>query len=655
MSRETVHRQTLVVIGNGMVGHALCKKLVEHGAAESFRIIVFGDEPRPAYDRVHLSDCFSGQQSNSLELSPRAWYRRHGIALCVNEMVTKVDRKRRLVRTSSGVEIEYDKLVLATGSKPFVPPIAGTEHEGVFVYRTVEDLEKIRDYSQRTSSGAVIGGGLLGLEAAKALLDFGLETHVIEVAPGLMPRQLDADCGAVLQKEIESLGVHVHLVKRTSAIEKDTNEFVLRFSRGAALPVGMVVISAGIRPRDELAADCGLELGERGGVAVNDRLETSDPRIYAIGECACHAGTIYGLVAPGYQMADVLAENLTGSDAAFQGGDQSARLKLLGVDVATLGNPLGETPNATTVTARGDDFFRRLILRRGRVVGAMSVGPWDEVDRVRQAIAAGQRMRSWHLGRFERTGHLWPAGSSLQVGDWPEAAVVCSCLQVSRGTLSKACREGADSAAMLAQQTGASTVCGSCKPLLSELAGGLAEKVPTNSRGLLAASIAAALVAFVGLFVPLPFATSVESTWHAVDFLWRDSLAKQVSGYTLVGVSLIGLLLSIRKRISWFTLGAFANWRLIHSVVGLLTLLGLAAHTGFHLGGNLNFALATTFLALNVVGAATGAIVAWESRATGSTAMLLRKWRPRVTMLHIWLLWPVPVLLAFHIASVYYY
>lgn len=646
---------TLLIVGNGMVSHSLCEKLVHKDLHKEKEIIVIGDEPRPAYDRVHLTDYFKHNSPEALELAPRQWYVEHGIRLESGVRVTSIDRHERLVKTSSGESIRYAELVLATGSRPFVPSIPGTSLPGVFCYRTLEDLDSMREYAAKNTSAAVMGGGLLGLEAAKALHDLGLKTHVIEMAPGLMPRQLDSEGGAVLQKKIEQLGVSVHLVKRTNCIGAIGKDRVLQFDQGAPLRVGMVVISAGIRPRDELARDCGLEIGERGGIVVSDTLQTSDPNVWAIGECARHDDQVYGLVGPGYQMASVLADNLAGENSEFKKGDLSARLKLLGVDVATLGEPIGESPNATTTSWTDGESFRKLILQGGRVVGAMSVGTWVEIDRVQQLIAAGQRLWPWNFSRFEANGRLWRSGSCTHIHDWPDNAIVCSCKQVQCSTLREARALGATSIESLVADTGASTVCGSCEPLLCELLGAPSETKNRNAAGLFVASVLAIVIGLFWLAGPIPFSISVTDVWHRVDYMWRDGFWKQTTGYSLLGAATVGLLLPLRKRLSWLTFGDYRFWRTAHSVIGLLSLAGLFAHTGMRLGRNLNFLLATTFLGLIVIGGLTGAITAMESRVQGGKAIALRRWRPRIARCHILLFLPLPVLLFMHIARVYYY
>ena len=331
-----MNKEKVVVIGNGMIGQRFLEQLVSRSATHPVEITVFCAEKRPAYDRVQLTSFFSGKSASDLNLVPEGFFEQHGIALRLGDKAVAIDRERKVVRSARGHDLPYDKLVLATGSYPFVPKVQGTEWQDCFVYRAIEDLEAIRVAAATAKVGTVIGGGLLGLEAAKALHDLGLKTHVVEFASRLMAVQLDDSGGRLLRHKIEALGVAVHTSKATKEIVKgETCRHKMLFADGSVLETDIIVFSAGIRPRDQLAKAAGLSIGERGGIAVNDHCQTNDADIYALGECALWSGRLYGLVAPGYQMAEVTARHLTGeADARFPGADMSTKLKLLGVDVA---------------------------------------------------------------------------------------------------------------------------------------------------------------------------------------------------------------------------------------------------------------------------------------------------------------------------------
>ena len=639
-----------------MVSFAFCRALIE-SESESMEIVVIGEEPRVAYDRVNLTSFFTSGSPDHLSLTTRDWYEQHGIALYTGRRVDAIDRSARCVVLDDGERLTYDQLVLATGSRPFVPRIPGTDLDGVFVYRTIEDVEAIRKYTAGRKIAAVMGGGLLGLEAAKAMQDMNMVAHVVEMAPALMPRQLDRECSETLLEQIEAKGVTTHLPKRTEAIERHGDFLMLRFDTGDSLAAEIVIISAGIRPRDELARTAGLKVAERGGIIVNDRLQTSDERIYAIGECASHDGIVYGLLAPCVQMAHVLAGRLAGGDHVFVRGDRSASLKLLGIDVTSVGEPLEESVGSEVIPGpKSKSHCRRLLVRGGRVVGAIGVGPWPEVDRIRDMISREKRVGFRALRRFRMQGELW-ALSTSSARDWPPESIICSCRRVTRREITTAFEQGCNTIEAIAEKTGACATCRSCEPLVADLIG---EQARTKGQsvgalGLLIASIAALVVLFAAFWIgPVSFSRSVASSRYALDALWRDEVWKQISGYSLLAITVLATLLTLRKR--WkISLGAFGTWRMAHAFLGLASLIGVAVHTGFHLGENANFWLAACFLGLNGVGAVTGMAASMESRVDQWLARSLRAWRPRFALLHILMFWPLPVLIVVHVFCVYFY
>jgi nitrite reductase (NADH) large subunit len=449
------------------VGHRFCERLVALDRNEHYRIVVLGEEPRPAYDRVHLTQYFTERSAEKLLLGTREWYAEKGIELRTGTRATTIDRARRTVHTANGSSVEYDVLVLATGSAPFVPKVPGYDKPGVFVYRTIEDLEAILACCADAKRAAVIGGGLLGLEAARAVHDAGIETFVIEVAPRLMPRQLDPPASALLEASVRESGVHVRLDQKLLAIVGEGRARGLELAGGEILDADLVIFSAGIRPRDELAREAGVALGERGGVVVDDHLRTSDETVYAIGEVALHRGMIYGLVAPGYDMADVLARRLTGEDASFTGADLSAKLKLLGTDVATFGDAMLDPKTTRSVVyedqVRG--IYKKVVLDREgtRLLGGILVGD------------AGDYGRLLHLTRSKSTvsdAHemVGVGNGAAKPGVLPDEAQVCSCNNVLAGTIRLAVRnEEASTVAGLKACTRAGTGCGGCVPLVEGL------------------------------------------------------------------------------------------------------------------------------------------------------------------------------------------
>nr|WP_093898071.1 nitrite reductase large subunit NirB [Streptomyces sp. Ncost-T10-10d] len=457
-----------------MVGQRFLEALSEQPAAgqpHRWRVTVLAEEPRPAYDRVHLTSWFSGTSAEELTLCPPGFIEQHGIDLRLGDPATAIDRRARTVTTRSGAELRYDALVLATGSYPFVPPVPGHDAAGCHVYRTIEDLEAITASARHATVGAVVGGGLLGLEAAGALRAMGLETHVVEFAPRLMALQVDDGGGAVLRRKIEDLGVHVHTGAGTRRIDADENgrARTMALSDGTGLAVDLVVFSAGVRPRDQLARDCGLPVGERGGIAVDEHCRTPDPHIWAIGECALAVdGRVYGLVAPGYAMADTVARELAGTGAEFTGADTSTKLKLLGVDVASFGDALGTTEGALEVlyaNSRAGIYKKLVVSADGRLLGGILVGDAESYATLRP-LAIG---KSQLPGPAEQL--LVPAAAGRQ-GPLvlPDEAVVCSCHHVSKAAIRAAVSErGMRTVPEVKKCTKAGTGCGSCVKLLGSV------------------------------------------------------------------------------------------------------------------------------------------------------------------------------------------
>jgi nitrite reductase (NADH) large subunit len=467
-------RPRLVVVGNGMVGHRFVEAAAERGVLQQFSTLVVSEETRLAYDRVNLSKWFEGKTDADLSLVADGQYEGLGVEVVRGEAIAALDRAARSVRFASGRELAYDELVLATGSYPFVPPIPGKDQPGCFVYRTIDDLEAIRDAAGGAKRAAVIGGGLLGLEAAKALLSLGLETHVIEFASRLMPLQVDEIGASVLRARIEELGVRVHLSTSTREIVagEDGRVAALRFADGSEIPVEMVVFSAGIRPRDELARASGLTLGERGGIAIDGSCRTSDPRIFAIGECAVFEGKTYGLVAPGYRMADVAAATLAGDAVAFQGFDMSTKLKLLGVDVGSFGDAFATTPGARVISIfdGASSLYKKLVLSEDKqqLLGGVLVGDASAYSQLLAHVQTGMKLPEHpeDLVLPAREG----GKASFGVDALPDAAMICSCHNVDKGSICGAIRDQKITAISGVKScTKAGTGCGSCVSLVDQL------------------------------------------------------------------------------------------------------------------------------------------------------------------------------------------
>ena len=469
-----MNKLKIVIVGNGMVGHHFVDQMLASKMAVN--ITVIGAETRPAYDRVHLSEVFSGKEPKDLALTTRAYYKNNNVIAHFGDAVSHILREKKQVVTDSGRVFSYDKLVLATGSYPFVPPIKGADSKECLTYRTIDDLGEIKSHAQSSKIGVVVGGGLLGLEAANALLNLGLETHVVEFAPGLMGVQLDDGGSKMLRRKIEGLGVKVHTSKATSLINKKSKTTKLRmnFADDSHLDTDMIVFSAGIRPYDQLAKKANLELGKRGGIVIDYNCRTSDSDIYAIGECALFGNMIYGLVAPGYRMAEVAVQQLSQAEnkTSFQGADMSTKLKLLGVDVGSIGDAHGRTEGAITYSFSDerDEIYKRINVSTDgkRLLGAVLIGDCSDYDTLLQyflnEIELPLNPETMILPATEGTGTPSLGASAL-----PMTATICSCHNVSKENIMNAIDAGCCSISEVKDETKAATGCGGCAALVKNV------------------------------------------------------------------------------------------------------------------------------------------------------------------------------------------
>ncbi|QBF45439.1 nitrite reductase large subunit NirB [Janibacter limosus] len=468
-------QQRLVVVGGGMVARRLVDALRARDGEGRWAITLLAEEPRAPYDRVALTSYFTGREPEDLALGGQELWDDPLVTLRRGVRAEAIDRQARTVTTSTGQVLGYDALVLATGSYAAVPPVPGKDLRGAFVYRTIDDVADLRAFVEqrrgdldRPVRGAVVGGGLLGLEAAGALRALEVDTTVVEFAPRLMPLQVDDGGGEALKRLIEGLGVSVRTSTATSKIVGERGAVSrMRFSEGPAIDVDVVIFAVGVRPRDELAREAGLEVGERGGVVVDDACATADPAIWAIGEVACIGGRCLGLVAPGYTMAEIVADRLLGGAGTFPGADLSTKLKLLGVDVASFGDAFAQEPGALEVVISDPvaGVYKKLVmsddattLRGGILVGDAS------------AYASLRPMVGRALGG-DPAAHLLPEGlAPAPAGDLPDEAAVCSCNNVTAGEIRAAvCEEGCTDLAGVKACTLAGTSCGSCLPLVKKL------------------------------------------------------------------------------------------------------------------------------------------------------------------------------------------
>ena len=647
----------VVIVGGGPIGIRTAQELSRRG----LHSLVFNAERWQPYNRVKLTPLLCGDAQLGQVMQPLTFPGPGRVDLYSEQSVVDIDRRAHTVTTRVGRVVSYSKLVLAVGSRAHIPPIPGRELSGVFSFRNIDDVERLVARSFRSRRTVVIGGGLLGLEAARGMARRGAETWVIEHNAHLMPNQLDAEAAGLLAARLAGMGLVVRTGARVAAIEGSARVEAIELAGGDCVPCDTVIICTGIRANIELARDVGLAVGR--GIKVSDRMVTSDPDIFAVGECAEHNQATCGLVGPGFEHAVVVADNIAGIDRTYGGSKPSTKLKLVGVDVFSMGDveQLAQRRDVTTATFRDTQksIYRTVVLRKGRLVGALGIGDWPEVSRLQEAIRSEARILPWQRFQFQRQGALWPGRQTAGVHEWPRQATVCNCTGVTRGQISDAIVLGAVTYEDVQRETGASTVCGSCRNHITDLLGDAPAVEPVRWwRWLAGLSLAAAVL--MALTLGLPAWPTAGSVAHIglPDKLWLDGIWKQVSGYTLLAICALAATLSVRKR--WVPralvrrLGDYAGWRILHVGLGVGALIALFAHTGFRLGSNLNFWLMATFLATCLSGAAMGAATALE-HTIGSLGLAGDHLRRLALWLHILALWPLPLLLGLHILSVYFY
>jgi nitrite reductase (NADH) large subunit len=675
---RTDPRRLLVVVGNGMVSQRFCERAVELGLPRTHGIVVFGEEALPAYNRVELTRVLGGHDATSLIIKPVRWYAESGIDLRLGERVVVIDRARRLLTTQLGDEQAYDALVLATGSYASTPVIPGADQHGVFSYRTALDAQRIRTRARALAAEGVrvvvIGSGLLGLETGQALAELGCGVTFVEAAPQLLPRQLDPTSAGIVALLLRSAGFElcvgqaVERIVLTSQMRRphlpraadgsdvevpDTRLRVVLAGRAGAIDCGMVVLAAGVRPRDELARASGIACPNPGGIAVDDALSTGDPHVFAIGECARHAGRCPGLVAPGLAMAEVLAERFAGSDVRFTGHQPPTRLEVVRRSIVVMGeNRAAGDEEVKTVEA--DDRYRRLVLRDGRLIGATAIGDGDDLSHLQEALVLRTKVRRGDLRRLERGVDPWrglrfPAGTGF-----PDTATVCGCTGVTFGALRRARAEGHCSVEQLCARTGAGSGCGSCRGRIAAFSNPSGRDAGTSYDRRLAvlSLLALALVPLGAAVAPLGSRTIRVMSPHPLDALMTDHFVRELSGF---GLGLLCLLTAVsialpKRRSARRTTGS-PRARTWHALLGLLCLAGVAAHTGLHPGRGLDLALSVCLLALIGVGAASALSIA-SGVGSGPGADAVKRSGLR---LHVWIAWPAPVLLVGHVLKSYYF
>lgn len=646
------HNYDIIIVGTGPAGIRAAQELLSLNNRIS--IALFGDEPWKPYNRVKLSSLISGEISEESLYTTYDLSSYSQVSTFYNNRISQIDRYSKTVVDAEGTRYSYDRLILATGSHARIPSIEGIELNNIFTFRDMNDAQKLMGRSVRTRKTVIIGGGLLGIETARAMQRFNTEVHIIEHSMWLMFNQIDNRAGSYLSRYIESLGIYVHTNSRIRKILGEGSVTGILLDNDETIECDTVIIATGIVPNISLAQDAGLSVGK--GIRVDNHLQTKDKSIFAIGECAEHNNQVYGLVGPGLEQAAVLAHFLNGESSQYLGSTSATNLKVVGYPVFSIGDT-GSSARAREEIIYQDhqnEIYRKLVVINGRIRGAIGIGEWPGINRFQEAVEKHRRIWPWQINRFREEGLLWNDAASENVIDWPATATVCNCTGVTRGQLDAAMKRGACTVIELANATGASTVCGSCKNLLTDFVGGNTSAEPAKGfQPLIVASLIALLSCFALFLLPsLPYSQSIVEG-SEIDLLWRDSLYKQISGFSLLGLSVLISLISLRKRIrKVITLWDFAWWRVAHVVFGALILAVLLAHTGFRFGDHLNFYLMLCFSGLLLVGTVAGVVIGYEHRMPVRIAKQIRSY---AIWSHILLLWPVPALLGFHILKTYYF
>lgn len=643
----------IVIVGTGPVGirvlHALLRQRPQQPA------IIYGGEPWQPYNRVRLSSFLAGDIRWDDLVSTQYIQDQPNVLARHNCRIVRIEREAHCVIDEHGTRQPYAKLILATGSRPHIPKIPGHQLQRVYTFRDLKDTQELVARRVQSRCTVVVGGGLLGLEAARAMSRHNTQVIVVDHAMRLMPQQLDEQAAELLKEQVLALGIRILLGSGIRQIEGEDSVTAIHLQDGRRIACDTLIFATGIVPNIELARAAHLSVGR--GIRVDDTMQTSDPDIYAVGECAEHRDRVYGIVAPGYEQAEVAAHTLTGKTAHYAGSIAATRLKVIGVPVFSMG-PVGDEEhprefNFYQYANPARQCYRKLVLRRGRLVGVIAVGAWDSEQRVQEAITAGRIVWPWQLRRFMMRGELWPAQAAADVADWPAQAIVCQCMHVTRGQCTQAIRAGCNSIDRLMASTHASTVCGSCRPLLGQLLGARVRLEALRARKsffvLAMLTLVLTTIAFVTPGLPYNTSSMDALRW---DVLWRDATLKQVTGYSVLGASLIGLAMSMRKRWKKVTWLQFDVWRYAHVALGVFAVLMLIFHTGFRPGNNLNFWLMSLFVGLLFAGGASAVLMSVQHRLDAARAKQLRA---KLLWVHLLLFWPVPALLAAHITKTYYF
>lgn len=641
----------IIVVGSGPVGIRFVQELLKRKPHTDIKL--FGNEPYAPYNRVQLSSVLAGDVKREAinytlpdsQENPNFQY--------IVSAIASIDTEAHTVTDSQGTRHQYGKLILATGSRPFIPNIPGIRQRGVFTFRSLRDTESLYARLSSAKHIVVVGGGLLGIEAARALRRFNTRITLVHQGDRLMNRQLDDEAAARLQHKLQHSGIDILLNSGVRVVHGMNRVEAVTTRNGERIDCDTVLFCTGISCNSELARDSGIKTAR--GIIVDEELRTSAPDVYAVGECSEFNQQIFGFAGPGLDQASVAADAICGGSSRYYGSSASSRLKVVNEEVFSTGevNDFTRHGRQKEIVYKRGDVYRKLVVYNGKLIGMLGIGSWPELPRIQELLQQQRTLYPWQLWLFKFRGRLWLNESAGDARTWPATAIVCQCNNIDQGTIVNAIEHGQSSLQQLGENTRAGSVCGSCKPLLNQLLGN--EAPPEKDKAwatVLVSSLAALVVA--ALVIALPALTIPDSVQQSAPLggIWNDKFWKQVTGFTLLGLSAVGLLMSLRKRINSKRLGDFAYWRAFHIILGLLCVSLLIAHTGMHMGSNLNRYLMVNFLLVIALGSIAGITIALSHRLTPANSISLRK---TMSWIHLLVSWPLPLLLALHILSVYYF
>lgn len=645
-------RPTIIIVGAGPVGVRAVQEVSKRNPAA--QIVLFGNESRKPYNRALLTSLLFQGSVDEAALTQAMDVGGSAIKYCQTEVIS-IDRHAHTVTDALGGVHNYSALILAMGSNPSTPSLPGINLPGIYTFHTKQDLEQVLSFHTQSRRTLILGGSVLGLEIALAVKQRGSEVIVLNRSAKLMSRFLDQHASALLENKVRDFDIDIMLNEQIAEVEGKTCVTGALLASGKHLDCDCIILAMGIWSNTELAANAGLDTAQ--GITVDDCMRTSDADIFAIGDCAQHRGTIYGLLAPGFEQASVAVQCALGASATYPGSTSITRVKMgqkpliivgerVDVEVTKLGHQ--------ELVYSNSNEYRKLVLYKGALIGATLIGSWELWGRLQEAMARRRRLTLWDALIFRLTGTLWKDPRENQVGRWPEQTLVCNCMNITRGELSQAVAQGCSTVAAISSRTGAGTVCKSCLPMLAELAGqrNLAQSQP-QSKGILVSSIL--VLGVIAVFLSLaPFQPAQyysQNSWQW-DPQSRNIYWDQITGFTILGLILCSFTLLLRKRWRRLKHYSYESWRTLHGLIGVLSMVAVVIHTGLHLGFNFNAVVLITFIMALASGAAAGVKVNLASKHISLTAnKSLVLW----SRIHTLVLWPMSAFLGFHILSSYYY